>query len=75
MDENEGYNGWPNWHTWNVYNWLSSDERYQRQCENLCDSTADIRNVWREAVEDGYVLDDIDMDEVNWDRILDAFTD
>ena len=75
MDENEGHNGWPNWETWNVYNWLSSNEYYQWQCVNICDSTADIRNVWREGVETGYVLDSIDMDEVDWDRILDAFTD
>lgn len=70
----EKYNGWANWDTWNTYNWLSSNPYYQSLCV-MGDSPADMRNAFREGVESGYILDDIDMDDVDWDEIVDAFED
>jgi hypothetical protein len=72
------YNGWTNWDTWNTYNWITDDEvMYQRACRstdaNHLHKTMVNYIMW---VNDSiWMNDSIDIDNVNWVELYDAFNE
>ena len=64
------YNGWTNWDTWNSYNWITDDELMHRRA---CRSTDP--DHLHETMEN-YIIrvnDRIDIDNVNWKELYNAF--
>jgi hypothetical protein len=68
----ETHNGWSNWDTWNSYNWITDDELMYRRATRSTDA-----NHLYETMENYIVRvnDGIDIDNVNWVEIYDAFNE
>jgi hypothetical protein len=68
----ETHNGWSNWDTWNSYNWITDDElMYRRACRST-----DANHLYETMVN--YIIrvnDGIDIDNVNWVELYDAFNE
>jgi hypothetical protein len=66
------YNGWTNWDTWNTYNWITDDEVMYRRATRSTDA-----NHLYETMENYIVRvnDGIDIDNVNWVELYDAFNE
>jgi len=62
-------NGWTNSDTWLVNVWLSNDEYWNDKLEK-CINEDDIESLLIDALQDGYITDDIDISEVNFAELL-----
>ena len=77
----ETYNGWSNWDTWNSYNWITDDELMHRRA--CCSTDPDhlhetiVNYILRMNDEERLMCDKriIDIDNVNWVEIYDAFNE
>ena len=69
--ENATYNGWTNWDTWEAYNILTENETYyglflRFRCER------DIIDFFEMVIGDMPLWEAIDLDEVNYEELLNA---
>jgi hypothetical protein len=66
------HNGWSNWDTWNTYNWITDDELMYRRAVRSTDA-----NHLYETMENYiiWVNDSIDIDNINWVELYDAFNE
>jgi len=66
------YNGWTNWDTWNSYNWLTESEGSYNMARRTT-GPAELKQLFTELFQP--TVDDIDIDEVNWDELYESFND
>lgn len=82
------YNGWKNYETWATYSWLSNDEFTYREVSLIAEkgSTPKAAKILREYVEDMFwgteapaaLSTDLllaSLDEVDWEKIVEALND
>lgn len=61
-------NGWTNWDTWNCNPHMNNDE-YTYRALMRCGKTDQIKDLWLTMFGEDH--DGINMNEVDWDEILD----
>ena len=66
------YNGWTNWDTWNAYNWLTESEGPYNMARRTT-GPAELKQLFTELFQP--TVDDIDVDEVNWDEVYESFNE
>jgi hypothetical protein len=66
----ETYNGWSNWDTWNTYNWITDDELMHHRAARSTDANH-LYEIMVNYIT--WVNDCIDIDNVNWVELYDAF--
>ncbi len=70
MNYDDTYNGWTNWETWNASLWLNNEPYWQYRLQD-CRSVDDVKEVYEEAVDIGYITDQITYFRINFQEMYD----
>ncbi len=69
MAYEETYNGWTNWETWNLNLWLNNEPYWHHRLLG-CQSEEEVKELYEEAIDTGYITDQISYFRINFREIF-----